>query len=60
MVKVPAMQCISYELEISREKISAAILKLVKSMKISTLKILGYPVNLHVSFQNLKIRHFAH
>ena len=39
------MHCICYELEISQEKIFAAILRPVKTVKnFSTSKILGYTV----------------
>ena len=40
--QVLGMHCFSYEYEISREKLFAAILWLLKSMKIFNLEILGY------------------
>ena len=43
MVKRPATHCSCYEVEISREKFFAAMLRPVKSAKI--FKILGYTVH---------------
>ena len=41
------MHCICYELEISWDKIFAAVLRPVKSMKFFYLEILGYMVCIH-------------
>ena len=55
MVKLPAIHCSCYELEISWEKILAAILRPGKIRE--NYQILGYTVPLPLGFQSFQCPH---